>query len=38
MGAYKSLFRSFGVPIAEYAAQQGYHESNLLILRGIWRD
>ena len=34
MGAYKSLFRSFGVPIAEYAAQQGYHEANLLILRG----
>lgn len=34
MGAYKSLLRYFGVPITEYAAQQGYHESNLLILRG----
>ena len=34
MGAYSSLIHYFGVPIEEYARQNGYHESNLLILKG----
>lgn len=34
MGAYSSLVHAFGVPIEEYARRQGYHESNLMILRG----